>query len=350
MENHSESVHGSVPKKADNKSNLMIALGAVAVILVVLAFANFGGSMFKGANTVSPDEARTKALDFINKNLVTAGTTAEITSITEYSDSLYKMTVKVGDTSIDSYMTKDAKQFFPQSMDIDAVNNGTVASDGTTTPSAPVVAADIPKNDKPKVELFIMSHCPYGTQIEKGIVPVAKALGDKMDFEIKFVNYIMHDMPELVDNIKQYCIGTEQKDKYNDFLTCYLKAGDAVGCVASSGVDQKKLDKCYAATDKKFNLIANFNDKSKWNGSFPTFAIHDAENKAYGVQGSPTLVVNGKIVESNRDSASLLATVCAAFNNAPEECKATLDSATPAAGFGTGVSNNTNAAECAPAT
>jgi protein-disulfide isomerase len=338
-------------RKFDGKSNLIIGLGAVVVILIIVAFANFGGSMFSGGKKLSPDEAKAKALDFINKNLV-QGTTASITSVTDYSDSLYKLSVQVGTNNIDSYMTKDGKQFFPQAMNIDDVNNGTVATgDSGSTPAAPVVPTDLPKNDKPKVELFVMSHCPYGTQIEKGIVPVMKTLGNKADIQIKFVNYVMHGESELVNNIDQYCINKEQPEKYTDFLSCFLKAGDATGCMASTGIDKKKHDACYSATDKQYNLTADFNDKSKWNGSFPTFAINDAENKAYGVQGSPTLVINGKQVESNRDSQSLLTTICAAFNNAPSECQTKLDTATPSAGFGEGTAaaGSGSAAACAPA-
>ena len=37
-----------------------------------------------------------------------------------------------------------------------------------------------PKKEKPEVELFVMSHCPFGTQIEKGMLPVARLLGDKI--------------------------------------------------------------------------------------------------------------------------------------------------------------------------
>lgn len=349
---HETSTVKHFTKKFDGKSNLIIALGAVVVILVVVAVAQFGGaSFFKFKKNISPDEAKTKAESFINANLVAAGTTATVTEVTDYNSSLYKLAVKVGDNTIESFMSKDGTQFFPQVMNIEQINNGGTDTAASSTPQAPVVPADLVKSDKPKVELFIMSHCPYGTQIEKGIVPVMKTLGKKADIQIKFVNYIMHGDAELQDNIRQYCIGTEQNAKYNDYLTCFLKAGDATGCMASTGIDQKKLDSCYKATDSKFKLTADFNDKTKWKGSFPTFAINDAENNSYGVQGSPTLVINGKQVESNRDSASLLSTICAAFNNQPDECKSKLDSASPSAGFGEGTAaaGSGSAAECAPA-
>jgi hypothetical protein len=56
----------------------------------------------------------------------------------------------------------------------------------------------------------------------------------------------------------------------------------------------------------------------------------------YGVQGSPTLVINGETVQAGRDSASILAAICSAFNEPPAACKTELSSTPPAPGFGTG--------------
>lgn len=349
MENHASSVHSgaSSPRKTGNKSNMLLALGAVAVILIVLAVANFGGNLF-GGKKLSADEARTVALNFINTNLV-EGTEAEVTEVTDYSDSLYKLNVKVGDNNIESYITKDGKQFFPQAMATDGT--ATVASNTNTPAATPVVPADIPKSDKPEVELFVMSHCPYGTQMEKGMVPVMETLKDKANIKIKFVNYIMHAAVEKDDNLVQYCIDKEDNSKYTGFLKCFLASGNSASCMSSTGVNESKVKNCIAATDKQFKITEAFNDRTLWaTGSFPPFNIHDAENKKYAVQGSPTLVINGKTVETNRDSASLLATVCGAFNNAPEECNTKLDATTPGAGFGTTAAavGGSAAAACAP--
>lgn len=346
---HSEEHVDRAPKKVDGKKNLMMALGAVAVILIVLAAINFngGGKLFGASGgRLSPDEAKAKAEDFINKNLV-QGTTASITAVEDYSESLYKLKVKVGDTDIDSYITKDGKQFFPQAMEIDSP----VAANGSDAAAqTPVPPANITKADKPVVDLFVMSHCPFGTQAEKGLVPVMETLKDKAIFNIKFVNYVMHDKIESDDNLVQYCIEKEDKGKYIGFLKCFLKDGTSGACMTSTGVNVSKVQSCISATDKQYKITETFNDKTKWaNGSFPPFPIHEEENNKYGVQGSPTLVINGQQVESERSPAAMLATVCAAFNNPPAECSTQLDSATPGAGFGdsTAASTGSNAA-CAP--
>lgn len=337
-------------QKVEGKKNLMMALGAVAVILIVLAVANFngGGKLFgAGGSNLTPDQAKAKAEDFINKNLV-QGTTASITAVEDYNDSLYKLKVTVGDTDIDSYITKDGKQFFPQAMEID----GVATADGSNAAAqTPVPPANLVKSDKPEVEVFVMSHCPFGTQMEKGLVPVMETLKDKADIKIKFVNYIMHQAVEKDDNLVQYCIDKEDNSKYVPFLKCFLKDGNSSSCMTSTGVNVKKVQDCISATDKQYKITEVFNDKSKWsNGSFPPFAVHEEENNKYGVQGSPTLVINGQQVDSERSPAAILATVCAAFNNPPAECSTQLDTATPGAGFGDATAANTGAtnAACAP--
>ena len=198
---------------------------------------------------------------------------------------------------------------------------------------------NIPKSDKPKIEAFVMAYCPYGTQMEKGLIPVVNLLGDKIDFEIKFVSYAMHpSQGEVEEELNQYCIQEEQNDKYLSYLSCFLEAGDGEGCLTKTGIDKTKLKSCTDKTDKEFNIIANLNDKSKWSGGrFPQFNIYKTDNEKYGVQGSPTLIINGQKSQSGRDSASLLNAICSSFNEAPEECSTDMTSfGTPAPGFGFG--------------
>ena len=50
--------------------------------------------------------------------------------------------------------------------------------------------------------------------------------------------------------------------------------------------------------------------------------------------------MNGAKVQSGRDSASLLKTICAGFEEAPAECNEVLSSASPSPGFGFGTTNS----------
>ncbi len=191
------------------------------------------------------------------------------------------------------------------------------------------------KKDKPEVELFVMSHCPYGTQIEKGILPVVETLGSKISFTVKFCDYAMHGQNELNEELQQYCIQKEQNAKYLAYLNCFLEKGDSAGCIDSTGIDKTKLSACIKATDEAYSVTKNFEDKTTWaGGNYPPFTVFQTEVDKYGVQGSPTLVINGVIASSARDPASLLDAICTGFKTPPTECSTELSSATPSAGFG----------------
>ena len=312
----------------------------LVLALVVIAYISFAKPSMKN---VDENEAKTIAEDFINTYLMEPGAKASILDITE-EYGLYKLNIDIVNGTVESYLTKDGKLFFPQALNIEEINgDNNTANTSTGAVSKTEVSV---KTDKPQVELFVMSHCPYGTQMEKGILPVVEALGDNIDFKIKFNTYAMHGEKELVEQINQHCIMTEQEDLYTDYLSCFLTAGDSASCLTEAKIDQKALNSCFNKTDKEYKIMDNFNNKVGYQGSYPSFNISKADNEKYGVGGSPTLVINGETISSNRDSASLLYTICSAFVTEPDACFETLSNATPAPGFGTATTNNSAAAEC----
>ncbi len=336
-------------KKMERKKVILLSV-AIAVVLVALVGYKFKGAdfmtFFQHKKVLKVEEAKAKALDFIDKNLVQPGTKVDISDMIDDSG-LYKMTVSVGTQKITAYMTKDGSQFFPSAMDM---NVDPAAASADSTPATP--AKEVPKSAKPDVKLFVMSYCPYGTQIEKGILPVVKALGSKINFSLEFVNYSMHndlatgDRKELDENLRQYCIQKNQPTKLSAYLTCFLKVGQGTesSCMTTAGVSASQVATCMAQADTQFNVTKDFNDKSTYKGQFPMFEVNSADNDKYGVQGSPTLVINDtQVAADGRDAASLLKTICSAFTTAPKECQAQLSSTAPAAGFGEGAAAATPA-------
>lgn len=282
------------------------------------------------------DQAIVKAaLDFVKTNLVDASTQVAITISGKYN-SLYFLDINLTENgtmrTVKSAMTADKKFFLPSVMDMtEVVKTNQAATADTAAP-----AAELVKSDKPVVEVFVMTYCPYGTQIEKGLLPVIKTLGDQADIQIKFVSYTMHGAKEFEENLTQYCINKEQSDKFWPYLECFLKEADSSACLASNNIDTAKVTACTAAATEQYQLVSTSTN----------FPIYKDANVKYGVQGSPTLVINGAEVNSGRDSASLLKTICSAFNTPPAECSTILSSATPAPGFGTGTTNNSTPASC----
>jgi len=107
------------------------------------------------------------------------------------------------------------------------------------------------KTDKPKVELFVMAYCPYGTQAEKWILGVSKLLKGKIDFSVKFVNYDMHWPKSVAEDTLQHCIQKVEPTKYDNYLTCFLAKWDTKNCKVKAKLDMNKENVCIKNTNKK---------------------------------------------------------------------------------------------------
>lgn len=237
----------------------------------------------------------------------------------------------------DYYVLKSPGQFDPTAEICD--NNKDDTGNGLTDCKDPSCKSDwrcMEKKDKPEVDVFVMSHCPYGTQMEKGLLPVWDLLGDKIDLNIRYVDYAMHGEKEIKEQLNQYCVQQQGKGKFRKYLECFLKEGKGDECLKETGVDSDKLAECVKASDKKFAITENFNKKNTWKGRFPPFGIYAEKAQKYGVRGSPTLVVNDVVVSSGRSPQAILDAVCTGFKNPPEQCKKKLSSASPSPGFGFG--------------
>ena len=313
-----------------NKNLLPISIViAAAIIGGVLVYTNQGCvPQEKLAGILNSQEIAQKAIDFINQNnMAGENQTASLGEVFDESG-LYKFKVKIGENEFDSYVTKDGKLLFPQA--------------GVDLEKEPIAKEEnkpleVPKTDTPDVKLFVMSYCPYGLQAQKGFLPVYNLLKDKAKMGVYFVDYIMHEKKEIDENLRQYCIQKEEKAKYFDYLSCFVKEGKSEECLTQAKIDKDKLTSCVSATDKQYQITEKYNDKNTWlNGNFPKFDVQADLNEKYGVRGSPTFVINDTVVEISRSPEKIKEAVCNAFNSPPEECSQILSEETPLAGFGEG--------------
>jgi len=307
---------GEMVKLRTNKNPWMIStifLGAIVLVLMIIYFLQGGitGNVIKG------DDAGSQLVEYLNAK--TGGGVEYVSS--EDLGNIYMVTVAYQGDEIPVYITKDGKYFLQGAVPLSETATDTTATQTQTQPQ------NIPKSDKPKVELFIMTYCPYGTQAEKGIIPAIEALGNKIDAEIRFVHYFMHGDDEEQETYRQLCIREKYSDKYLDYLKCFLEDGNATRCL---NLMKLNVDSCMTSEGKTY------------------YATDSELSQGYGVQGSPTLIINGQEVSSARDSASYLKTICSAFNTAPSECSKTLSSTSPSSGFGYSATagSSATAAQC----
>ena len=289
----------------------------LSILLIILLAGSLSGFMFK--DKFSDLDAGQKIIDFANSQ---TGGGVELVSSKLLDNGLYEVTVSYNGNNIPLYLTGDGTSLVQGVTPLDSIPQKTQQTAST----------EVPKSDKPLAELFVMTHCRYGTQAEKGFIPAMRTLSSVADVKIRFVHYFMHGEKEETETPIQVCIREEQGDKYLDYLECFLEDSDSPRCVLKTKINDAKVKECISS------------------GRAKEYYAEDSKlSQAYGVQGSPTLIINGVQSNAGRDSASYLEGICTAFNNAPSVCSTQLSSSAPSPGFGyTATSASASSAQCAP--
>ncbi|MFH1132577.1 MAG: hypothetical protein V1754_14675 [Pseudomonadota bacterium] len=158
---------------------------------------------------------------------------------------------------------------------------------------------------KVKVELYVMSKCPYGVQALQGFKPVMDEIGPYVDLVVEYIAYKkegkwapMHGEPEHQGNILHLCATKHFPDKASDFIDCLNKAWGNLPkgwetCASSIGLDQSKMKSCFEG--KEGEELAN--------------ASYERSQKR-GASGSPTIFIAGERYSGDRSKNELLRAIC----------------------------------------
>lgn len=183
--------------------------------------------------------------------------------------------------------------------------------------------------EKPQIDFFVMSYCPYGNIAEEAISQVYDLLGDKVKYVPHYVIYSnyagggqsycldsankycsMHGIQELNQDIREICVYEQSGiNKYFEFV----KAMNAK-CNANNA------DACWSNVAKGLNLdIAKIALCEKDKG-IEYSAKELGLNSLLSVRGSPTTFINGVQYNGARDATGYQTALCEQFETAPEEC------------------------------
>lgn len=302
----------------------MISTAVLLLIVLVLAFR---GGITGG--TVSENKAEYNLVTFANSVGIED---IKINSITK-EGALYLVDADINGEQAKLYITPDGKYLING---ITPLTSSSVSEGSDNTPKA------VPKSDKPVVEAFIFSYCPYGLQFEKALAPVYDLMKNKADIRIVAIG-AMHGEYEHQETLRQIAI---QEIYGNDKLWAYLKKFDADTAIGDCRGDEKCIT---PLVEKIFTSLGI--DKAKVNdfmvkSSEAIYKEQNARAAELGISGSPTFVINGVTVNAERNPASILTAICSAFNTSPEECSQKLSSESASAGFGGGSSTTSSGAQC----
>ena len=285
---------------------------ATVILAVALIYIVSTGCGASGA--LSADDAGDKTVDFITKVLLKNAKTAILTGV-EDENNMYKVSFDIDGEVYPAYVSTDGTLLF-----LEPINMDTALGEA---------GGDIPKADKPEVELYIFSYCPAGSSSLDSFAPVGALLKDTADFKVRFFSH-MHGDYERQQNKIQSCIQDVDSNKFwdyaNDFFEKIYKVcspGRDIACdeaesiklMDEKGIDSEAVMKCVA--EKGEDLYSA--DKQKASGM--------------NLQYSPSFVINGQYLPNiARSPEGIKSAVCSAFNNAPAECEGSLSEQSQSAG------------------
>ncbi|MEM7819622.1 MAG: hypothetical protein QXD48_02225 [Candidatus Aenigmatarchaeota archaeon] len=298
----------------------------LTIILAVIIFAQIVGlfnlSGILNLSSVSGQQIGEKVINYINQNIVATGN-ASLVSVNDMG-SFYEIVTSYQGNIISVYASKDGSYLF-----LEGINMSQKLPKQETQAEQP--QQEVPKTDRPEARVFVMSYCPFGLQFLKAYIPVMELLGNKADLYVNFVDYIMHGEKEMIENTRMYCIQKEQKDKFTNYLRCFVQSGDAEKCISETKIDKIRLNACMESTNKQYNISSLFKESG---AAYPPYPIDSGLNNKYDVRGSPTFVLNGVTISVNRAAESIKQAICSAFKNPPTECSQKLSTTVESPGIG----------------
>ncbi|VVB61324.1 Gamma interferon inducible lysosomal thiol reductase (GILT) [uncultured archaeon] len=290
----------------EKKSYFWPAISAILGILLLISA--FSGSSKSSPSDTGKDEVSAKMQAFIQDTLLQGAVQVSIENITE-EKGLYKFSVIVdGKPAAVSYATKDGAILFTQAIDVENAKKQ-VSEAKAKQEEAP----KLNKTDVPKVQLFVMSQCPYGIQAENAIKPVLDALKNKISFELRFIANrnddgtfsSLHGQPEVQEDMRQACAMNVYAN-YMDYVICRnsdIKGSDWQSCAAKNNINAELIKACSEGSEGEGLLARNI-----------------ALGNKMGVGSSPTVIINSQNYRGQRTPESFLTAICSTFNNPPKEC------------------------------
>jgi protein-disulfide isomerase len=305
---------------------------AVALLLLLVGWPiNLRGEITGRAAEagLTADQAKTKAIDYINDNLAQPGTTATAVSVEDIG-AVYKIITSYQGQQIPVYLSKDGTYLFLSAFNTSEKRERAQEEQPQT----------ITKTDKPTVELYVMSFCPFGIQAENAMKPVVDLLGTKADFKVRFIVNVqgttvdsvrsLHGTNEAMEDLRQACVM-----KYYDQKTFWTYLMEINANCPSVYRDASAMDTCWKNAAKKAGIdaikIATCSNSTE---GLNLLKADEQATQEYGVTGSPTLIINGVRYSGARTPEAFKQAICSAFTTAPSECSQVLSSSSGSASTG----------------
>ena len=196
---------------------------------------------------------------------------------------------------------------------IDDTKNDKVDCDDPTCKELLICRKEI----KNRLDLFVMSQCPYGIMALDAMKDVLAAFGTEIDFTINFIAQetapgkfkALHGQPEVDENIRELCAIKHFPKKYMDYIWCRnrnIRSTDWKAC-ATWEITASVIETC--STGEEGIALLSENIKTA---------------NSMGIGASPTWMINNKFKASGVAPAQIQKNICA-HNPTLKGCKNNYD-------------------------
>ncbi len=186
------------------------------------------------------------------------------------------------------------------------------------------------KTEKPNLDLFVMSFCPYGRLAEVSTSPIKDMFDKTANITVHYVLYpkemyqgredkycignycSMHGVNEVKEDTRQLCMQKYYPNKFWDYIgqiaSNFTYSADTINetwkpLAENLGMNTTKIEEC--AENEGQQMLEN----------------EQQLDKKYGVSGSPTFIINGEKWGLSRTPEGIRWALCQAFKNKPSECE-----------------------------
>ncbi|MBU0472148.1 MAG: hypothetical protein KKF65_05965 [Nanoarchaeota archaeon] len=184
-------------------------------------------------------------------------------------------------------------------------------------------------DNRPQIDFFVMSYCPYGNMAEEAIEPAYQVLKEEADFNPKYVIYSnygsgypdycldensvlcsMHGIQELNQNIREACVAKYYgMDEWFSFAL-------AMNSKCNSG----NADTCWQAVAESLSLDVGTISTCEQEEGYDLMLADKELGDKLGARGSPSVFVEGAQYNGARTANGYLSALCTAFDEAPADC------------------------------
>ncbi len=195
----------------------------------------------------------------------------------------------------------------------------------------------LPKFDKVRIDLFVMSFCPFGNKEEEALYKVKQLLGNAIEIVPHFIYYPGMQAQACVDQNRVICSmhgAWEARQDLRESCIYHLYGGDTWLEYASK-VDAKcnasSIDSCWEEVAREMGL--DVNAIKACDGT--ALALQDLQlTQSLGISASPTILIAGFYgpLTGYRDAETLKTLICSFLKNPPPGCSQAIQETTNVSG------------------